>query len=114
MSVDCKEGSRKTEAGSDALKAYGITRVTPVNDTLRKQYKLTSDNGLVITEVDKDSAASYEKGLREGDMLLELNLHEMKSLNDLEKALKGAEKNIVIKFEREGTTNYQMLSKDED
>ena len=108
------KGSRKTEAGSDALKAYGITRVTPVNDTLRKQYKLTSDNCILITEVDKDSAASYEKGLREGDMLLEVNLHEMKSLNDLEKALKGAEKNIVIKFEREGTTNYQMLSKDED
>ena len=106
-----KKETSKSESSSDALKDYGISSVTPINDELRTKYKLTSDNGLVITGIDADSPAYYENGLREGDMILELNLAEMKTLDDLAQAVKDKEKKIVIKFEREGTTNYQLIIK---
>ncbi len=106
-----KQESDRKDSGSEALKDYGISSVTPVTDALRKKYKLTSENGLVITGIDTDSPAYYENGLREGDMILELNLAEMKTLDDLAEALKDKDTKIVIKFEREGTTNYQLIPK---
>ena len=107
------KGDEKSSKGSEALKDYGINEVTEITDSLRKKYKLTSENGLVITDIDKDSPASYENGLHEGDMLLELNLHELKKISDLPGAMKDADNKIIIKFEREGTTNYQVISKKE-
>ena len=107
------KGDEKPSKGSEALKDYGINEVTEITDSLRKKYKLTSENGLVITDIDKDSPASYENGLHEGDMLLELNLHELKKISDLPGAMKDADNKIIIKFEREGTTNYQVVSKKE-
>jgi len=107
------KGDEKPSKGSEALKDYGINEVTEITDSLRKKYKLTSENGLVITDIDKDSPASYENGLHEGDMLLELNLHELKKISDLPGAMKDADNKIIIKFEREGTTNYQVISKKE-
>ena len=107
------KGDEKPSKGSEALKDYGINEVTEITDSLRKKYKLTSENGLVITDIDKDSPASYENGLHEGDMLLELNLHELKRISDLPGAMKDADNKIIIKFEREGTTNYQVVSKKE-
>ena len=107
------EDNDKTSGGSDALKDYGINEVREIDSNLKKRYKLTSENGLVITEIDRNSPASYEKGLREGDMLLEINLVELKKVSDLSKALrtlKDGDSKIVIKFEREGTTNYQVLT----
>ena len=65
----------------------------------------------MITGIDSESPAYYENGLREGDMILELNLSEMKTLDDLTKAVKDNDMKLVIKFEREGTTNYQLLTK---
>ena len=105
------EGDDKSSKGSEALKDYGITEVKEITESLRKKYKLTSENGLVITDIDKDSPASYENGLREGDMLLEINLHELKKIGDISSAVKNSDEKIVIKFEREGTTNYQVIEK---
>ena len=105
------KGDEKSSKGSEALKDYGITEVKEISESLRKKYKLTSENGLVITEIDKESPASYENGLREGDMLLEINLHELKNVSDISGAVKDSDEKIIIKFEREGTTNYQVIEK---
>ena len=102
----------KGAKGSDALKDWGIAEVSVLSDSLKEQYKLTSENGLVITEIEEDSPAFYKNGLRRGDMLLQLNLTELKGLEDLTKALQDVkDSGIIVKFEREGTVNYQMLEK---
>ncbi len=88
-------------------------RVAEVNDTYRNKHKLTSENGLVILEVDPNSPAAYENGLREGDMLIEINLHSLKTLDDIAKAVKDSDKKIIVEFEREGTVNYQAITKKE-
>ena len=101
---------KEISSGSDALKDYGIMRVTEVTDALRERYKLSSENkGLVILEVDANSPASYENGLREGDMLLALNLHNLTTVKDLTDALEEKAEVLVFKLEREGTINYQLI-----
>lgn len=107
------KSDEKSKASSDALKDYGIMRVAEVNDTYRNKHKLTSENGLVILEVDPNSPAAYENGLREGDMLIEINLHSLKTLDDIAKAVKDSDKKIIVEFEREGTVNYQAIAKKE-
>ena len=44
-------------------------------------------------------------------MLIELNLHGLKTVNDLAAALKDSDKKIIVEFEREGTVNYQAVTK---
>ncbi len=44
-------------------------------------------------------------------MLLEINLHELKKASDISSAVKDSDEKIIIKFEREGTTNYQVIEK---
>ena len=44
-------------------------------------------------------------------MLLEINLHELKKVSDISDAVKDSDSKIVIKFEREGSTIYQVIEK---
>ncbi len=93
--------TEKVTSGSDALKDYGINKVS------------VSEKGIVIDEVDENSPASYEKGLRKGDLILQLNMQDLKTLDDLTNAMKSAEDIIVLQIEREGYTHLQFLTKAE-
>ena len=110
------EGSQEEKdtpknAGSDVLKEFGLTKITPVNNTLRKQYKIKDDSeGLVITEVDKESPAYYEEGVREGDLIVELNGQEVKTSEDAVKAA-GSDDSIVLMIEREGSTYFLQVER---
>ena len=112
---DLKKEERKTpkDSSSDALKEFGIMKITPVNNALRRQYKIDSGSeGLVITEVDKESPAYYEEGLREGDLIVELNGQEVRSSEDVVKAV-GRDDSIVLMIEREGVTYFLQLVRTE-
>lgn len=110
---DSKEEKSETpkNAGSDSLKDFGLTKIAPVNDTLRRQYKIKDGSeGLVITEVDKESPAYYEEGVREGDLIVELNGQEVRSSEDVVKAV-GSDESIVLMIEREGSTYFLQVEK---
>ena len=112
------ESSRKNDkpekdsTGSDALKDFGISEVVSVNDSLRRQYKISSSTeGLVITKIDRNSQASSDGGeVREGDLILEVNAQEVKRPSDLRKAI-GNEDSVVLMIEREGSTYTIVISK---
>ncbi len=94
-----------------ALKDFGINGVAQVNDTLRRQYKIdSSSEGLVVVDVDKDSPAYYDEGVREGDLIVELNGQEVKTPEDLTKAI-GNDDDVVLMIEREGSTYFIQVSK---
>ena len=98
-------------SGSEALKDFGIDRVVPVNEALRRQYKIDAGSeGLVIVEVDKDSPAYYEEGVREGDLIVELNGHEVRTSEDLVKAV-GSDDSVVLMIEREGSTYFLQVDR---
>lgn len=107
------EQSSVKSDGIDALKDFGIARISPLTQALKRQYRINSDSeGLVITEIDKDSRASADGDIREGDLIIEVNGHEVKSASDVSKAV-GNDNSIVLMIEREGSTYFIMVSKAE-
>ena len=106
------DGNSGTKSdNNEALKEFGINGVSQVNDSLRRQYKIdSSSEGLVITDIDKESPAYYEEGVREGDLIVELNGQEVKTPDDLKKAI-GNDDDIVLMIEREGSTYFIQVSK---
>ncbi|MBR0234600.1 MAG: PDZ domain-containing protein, partial [Synergistaceae bacterium] len=97
--------------GSEALKDFGISRVSKITDSLRRKYKIDSNSeGLVITELDRDSKAVFDGEVRPGDLLIEVNGQEVKEYSDLKKAV-GSDDSIVLMIEREGSTYFIMISK---
>ena len=100
------------ERNSEALDDFGIDEVSPVTDGLRRRYRLESDaEGLVIVDVDSDSPASAA-GLREGDLLIQVNGRDVRTLDDLEKALKNDRDMVVLMVEREGHSFFVPLKKE--
>jgi serine protease Do len=84
--------------------------VRPVTPELREQYELDHDEGLVVTDVNRGSQAERQ-GIREGDMILEINNKTVSSLRDYEKALDNIDEDETVLFlvEREGTTHFAAL-----
>lgn len=107
------ERTTSTTGSSDALKDFGINKVSRVNDALKRQYKLDSNSdGLVITDVDKNSPASYEAGVKEGDLIVEVNGTEVKTPDDVKKAA-GSDDSLILMIEREGSTYVIQVEKSE-
>ena len=66
--------------------------LTPLTRALRKQYQIDSSiEGLAILSVDGTSTA-YEKGLREGDVVLSANQQAIPSIKALQEAIEAAKK----------------------
>lgn len=109
-----KSETENNKQGGDVLKDYGISEISRVNDALRRQYKIdTKSDGLVITQLDKNSPAYYEGIVREGDLIIEINAQEVKSLADAKKAA-GNDASIVLMIERQGSTYILQISKSGD
>ena len=104
--------SKKDSAdGSTVLKDFGITGVEIINDNLRNKYKIDSNTeGFVITELDRNSRASFDGEVREGDLLIEVNGHEVKDFDSLKKAV-GDENSVLLMIEREGSAYFVMVEK---
>ena len=97
--------------GSNALKDFGIAKVEKITDSLRRAYKINSNSeGLVITELDRNSKASTDDEIREGDLLIEVNGQEVKVPEDIKKAV-GNDEFIVLMFERDGLIYFIVVSK---
>jgi len=75
---------------------------------LANRYKISGiKQGLVVTGVEDGSLAD-EIGLKEGDVILEINRKKIESLKDFEKAMKDAnpEKGILFHLHRKGSSFY--------
>jgi serine protease Do len=84
--------------------------VRPVTPELREQYELDHDEGLVVTDVVRGSQAERQ-GIREGDMILEINNKTISTLRDYERILDDIDEDETVLFlvEREGTTHFAAL-----
>ncbi|MDY6429464.1 MAG: PDZ domain-containing protein, partial [Synergistales bacterium] len=103
------QGDEKSSV--DALKDFGITKVEKLTDSLRRKYRIDSNSdGLVITELERNSKAVFDGEVHEGDLLIEVNGQEVKAPEDIKKAV-GDESSIVLMLEREGSTFFIMVSK---
>jgi serine protease Do len=105
------ELSPEESAQPEKTTVFGGVAVTDITDDIRTALNLPKDvQGAVIAEVDADSSAG-KAGLREGDVIQEVNKQRVKSATDLvaaSKKLKSNEK-ILIRVYSQGRSGYVAL-----
>jgi serine protease Do len=85
--------------------------VRDLSPSLAQQYGLSkSDRGVVITQVEQGSAAA-DSGLREGDLIVEINRQAVKSVKDYDRlaAKVGKEDTVLLLVNRQGRNSYFAL-----
>ncbi len=99
-----EEGEITTEKVFSVQTGLKVEKVTP---EIAREIGLPSAKGLVITEVIPGSSAE-DRGLREGDVILEANRTEVSSLEDWEKIISKLEPGdtLLLLIFRGGRTYY--------
>jgi serine protease Do len=102
----------------DATKPTAITglglKVAPVSQELKDKFQLGADQkGVVITDVAPNTPAA-ERGLKPGDVIVEVQQAEVAAPSDIQKqvdvARKADRKNVLMLIQREGGVQYVPLS----
>jgi serine protease Do len=105
------EASPEESAQPEKTTVFGGVTIADVTDDIRSALNLSKDvQGAVIAEVDADSPAG-KAGLREGDVIQEVNKQPVKNAKDLvaaSKKLKPNEK-ILIRVYTQGRSGYVAL-----
>jgi serine protease Do len=103
---------------TDATKPTDITglgmKVAPVSQELKDKFQLGADQkGVVITDVSPNTPAA-ERGLKPGDVIMEVQQTEVAAPSDIQKqvdaAKKADRKNVLMLIQREGGVQYVPLS----
>ncbi|WP_437359570.1 DegQ family serine endoprotease [Inquilinus limosus] len=94
------------------LTALGLT-LSPITDALKKQYSLADDQkGVVVTEIAGGSPAA-EKGLKPGDVIVEVGQAEVANPADVAKkvteAREGGRKSVLLLVESGGDLRFVAL-----
>ncbi|MEC7674663.1 MAG: PDZ domain-containing protein [Pseudomonadota bacterium] len=84
-----------------------------VTDSLRQQYTLGKDvKGVVVTDLDSDGVAAV-KGLRPGDVIVEVNQNEVATPDDViqnvEQVRKRGMKSVLMLVSRRGEMQFVAL-----
>jgi serine protease Do len=105
------ETSSEETAQPEKTTVFGGVAVTTITEDIRTALNLPKDvQGAVIADIDAESAAA-KSGLREGDVIQEVNKQPVKSAKDLlaiSKKLKPNEK-ILMRVYSQGRSGYVAL-----
>ena len=98
--------SGEAEARRDVERGLGI-EVSDITQTLRNRLGVKRSEGVVVVSVAPGSVAS-EKGIRVGDLVLEINGNSVRGLSDYKRILaeSGGRKTLLFLIERKGRTLY--------
>jgi serine protease Do len=78
----------------------------PITPQVARQLNLSSDEGLVVTDLDPTGPAA-EAGLARGDVIMEMNKQPVSSVQDVQSILdKSGSKPILLLVARQGRTIY--------
>jgi len=105
---------RATEHGEDggSKNALEGVAVDALNSQLAREMKISPNvHGVVVTDVDQGSAA-FNAGLREGDVVMEVNRKPVTSVNEFDSALHKANgENVLLLVNRNGLTQFIAVQK---
>lgn len=93
--------------GAELEIPYGF-RVAEITPLQQQQFRLTSNSGLVVTEVEDGSVAS-EAGMEEGDMLVEWEGQTVSRLSELEPMVAGKSSKACWLRLKKGQVHYYAL-----
>ncbi len=84
--------------------AYLGIRYTPVTQALQQQFSLSRSSGVLVASVDPDTPAA-QAGLRQGDIIIEIDGNDIKSDSDLAKLLRRHKPGdaVSVTLDRDGT-----------
>ena len=101
--------NRRKPAADDKTGNLGLT-VETVTKELAEQYGLEKVEGLLVTEVQRGTAAE-RKGIKPGDVITEVNGKAVSTPKQFQHAMKAADakKGVVIIFTTRGTSKVEVL-----
>ncbi|MGH7266022.1 MAG: DegQ family serine endoprotease, partial [Candidatus Rokuibacteriota bacterium] len=82
--------------------------LAPVTPELARRFGVPEEQGVVVTDVRPDSPAARAT-LSEGDVIREINRTPVRSLDDVEKGLRTADAQVLLRVEREGNARYVVI-----
>jgi len=105
------EGEIREESPEGSTLFLGVA-LRNLNDYLRNRLDIPQNiRGVVVTDVSGGSPAA-EAGLKEGDVILEINRQRVENINDMRDVLDSMEeKSAVVRIFRQG--HYHYLEIDE-
>jgi serine protease Do len=100
----------RSEEASPRARILGLT-VAPLDTDLARQFGLTTElRGLVVLDVQPGTPAG-KKGLRQGDLVVEVNERAVESLAELQGLLEASREVVMLGLRREhGELEYVFLS----
>ncbi|WMI70552.1 DegQ family serine endoprotease [Aminobacterium sp. MB27-C1] len=98
----------QSSKNSEMLRKAGL-EVSNVTTQLRSRYNLQKNDGVVVTSVEPGSF-SARAGIREGDLILEVNGTKVDSVNHLEKVLGKKDDSLVLLLARGSRTFFVSMS----
>jgi serine protease Do len=104
--------TRRSPATDDDSRSFGLT-VQTVTRELAEQYGIEKTAGVMVTEVEKGSAAE-EKGIRPGDVITEVDGKPVSTPKQFLQAVKAGDprKGVVILYTTRGTSRVEILKDD--
>jgi serine protease Do len=100
--------------GENALKLFGMT-LSEITPELKEKLKISGE-GVAVTAVDEKSQA-FEKGMRAGDVIVEMDLAKVAKPADIEAALKKAQAarktSILLLVQRQDDRRFVALRIDQ-
>ncbi|HET6514237.1 MAG TPA: DegQ family serine endoprotease [Thermodesulfovibrionales bacterium] len=100
---EMKEGETGQPA-QDVQKQLGMS-LQPVTPEIAKELGMKRAEGIVVTDVEPNSAVA-EAGIQRGDVILEVNRQPIKTLKDLSDAIHKAGNSYLFLIFRNGATFY--------
>ncbi|HEX7842851.1 MAG TPA: DegQ family serine endoprotease [Kofleriaceae bacterium] len=112
--VDVALGELPSDAGAPQTVDQGLfggVTVQPLDRASRSRLRVPPGvDGVLVARVSPDSPAA-EMGLREGDVILQVNQTPTPAIDALRKALQGDQRAVLLLIYRDGTTLYLSLSR---
>ncbi len=106
------KGGKDKPPAQKATESLGL-KFTAITPELRQQYEIKPDmKGVVVTEVQANSAAA-EKGLKAGDVIIEVGQEEVRKPEDVtnrvQKAKEQSKKSILLLVDRKGDLRFVAI-----
>ena len=108
--ADPNQGPKSNQSKVDAL---GVA-LAPISPELRQKFEIdqNTSQGVVVVEVDQNGPAA-EKGVRPGDIIVEVGQEEVKTAADIkakvDKARQAGRKSVLLLVDRQGEMRFIAL-----